>query len=508
MSLYEKKKDTKDTGFMDALRKSAEEAFAQRRAGFIETPEKTIPAKKEYSYTVTEEQAEYFREKYGEDFDDETVGRLFDELHLKGIMSDKDSRYASGKSWAYTIGLFDEYGTNIMDGANSAGLPDKYSKIITKDKYGNTVVTFPSKINYDDFQFYDDYEYKNAYKRFEYEYDKEVTTWKDYLEKRLAFVEYLRSCDRSKMSDFLDDSGNLWLTDKMLDDMEDNIRKAAEVIDQIFGRQESSPAEKVQSEDETVGENEPTYSLTEKQLYDLALKYDLDKIKPGSQREQDFLNELAEMGIISNEDASLLFFNCGFIQTDEFPFSSVVPMDEADSSIFSSCYVPPASDNIIDRLIAIIETQKNISEYYKSQGDDFASERSEDFTNSKQKLLDILQSITEKAASIKVPVYSFVYTLDENGNVIRSAEDIEAMRRYEAVREAIKNGEVIDLSEKIKQQMEEANFHQNNQPRDDLTIITKEQLKNILETNYKPEMKLDNYGAGNSILSKAWNKFK
>ena len=230
VSLYEKEKDTRNTGFMDALRKSAEEAFAQRRAGFIETPEKTTPAKKEYSYTVTEEQAEYFREKYGEDFDDETVGKLFDELYRNGILSDKDSRYSSGKSWAYSLGVFTT--------------KEEHDRMMQQckrriDEYGNIVVTLPFKINYDELQFYDDHEYKNAYNRFDYEYDKEVKTWEDYLEKRLAFVEYLRNCDRSKMSDFLDDSGNLWLTDKMLDEMEADIRKASDVIKQIFGRQNS-----------------------------------------------------------------------------------------------------------------------------------------------------------------------------------------------------------------------------------------------------------------------------
>ena len=48
------------------------------------------------SYTITDEEAEYFREKYGGEYDEEKVAELYYELVDKGIVSRNDAFRASG----------------------------------------------------------------------------------------------------------------------------------------------------------------------------------------------------------------------------------------------------------------------------------------------------------------------------------------------------------------------------------------------------------------------------
>ena len=113
--------------------------------------------------------------------------------------------------------------------------------------------------------------------------------------------------------------------------------------------------------------------------------------------ERDFLNELADMGIIPREDALPAFLNIGIIKLDDLS-AKIVPVEEAPSKVFDLCTNHPASDKMIDRLIAIIENQKNISEYYKPTGKTKASEISDRHVRSKQTVLTVMQSIKARAA--------------------------------------------------------------------------------------------------------------
>ncbi|MCH5348499.1 MAG: hypothetical protein J1E40_04185 [Oscillospiraceae bacterium] len=71
-----------------------------------------------------------------------------------------------------------------------------------------------------------------------------------------------------------------------------------------------------------------------------------------------------------------------------------------------------------------------------------------------------------------------VYNVEQNGRIngVHNKSNISASE-YGTFKEALKNAEVIDLSEKIKQQMEEAADDPKNKPRDDLVIITEEELR-------------------------------
>lgn len=110
------------------------------------------------SYTVTEEEAEYFREKYGEEYDEENPYQLFYELEEKKIISNDDAARASGFSR-----VFSAY--NCEKGG------------IWKE-------------NYSDFNCFDNY-----YDRFMNSYDKAISTWLDVSQREYDFWQYLIDLD-------------------------------------------------------------------------------------------------------------------------------------------------------------------------------------------------------------------------------------------------------------------------------------------------------------------------
>lgn len=151
----------------------------------------------------------------------------------------------------------------------------------------------------------------------------------------------------------------------------------------------------------------PTYSVTKDQVEYLSQKYDLDKIPQNSTQERDFLNDLVSMNIIGEKDAKLFNFNCGGSIESVSSYVSVIPFDENNTSAYS---IPlweehyDNSDNIIDRLMSVIDTQKNITAYYKNKCIDIDNAlkcdldgltASQEFLYVKQKLLSVLQNISE-----------------------------------------------------------------------------------------------------------------
>lgn len=110
------------------------------------------------SYTVTEEEAEYFREKYGEEYDEENPYQLFYELAEKKIISSDDAARASGVSC-----VFSSY--NCEKGG------------IWKENYSN-------------FNCFGSY-----YDRFMNSYDKAISTWLDVSQREYDFWQYMIDLD-------------------------------------------------------------------------------------------------------------------------------------------------------------------------------------------------------------------------------------------------------------------------------------------------------------------------
>jgi len=145
----------------------------------------------------------------------------------------------------------------------------------------------------------------------------------------------------------------------------------------------------------------PSYSVSSRQAEYLSGKYDVDNIPQGSAKEREFLDELVSMNIIGEKDARLFGFNCGGSVKSVSSYASAVPFDGNSSgqtiSMWEDNYT--VSDSIIDRLMSVIDTQKNISAYYKSRCVDKENAlecdlnglaASESFLDSKEKMLTVL----------------------------------------------------------------------------------------------------------------------
>lgn len=148
---------------------------------------------------------------------------------------------------------------------------------------------------------------------------------------------------------------------------------------------------------------EPTYSVSEKQAEYFREKYDLGNMPQGSEQEREFLDELASMNIISEKDAKLFNFNCGGSVESVSSYVSAVPFDENSSPLpmWEECFSD--TDDLIDRLLSVIGTQKNICAYYDSkcggenarQCDLDGASASRSFLMSKQRVLSVLQNISQ-----------------------------------------------------------------------------------------------------------------
>lgn len=149
------------------------------------------------SYTVTQEEAEYFREKYGEEYDEEKPYQLFYELVEKKIISSDDAAGASGISR-----IFSE----------------------TMRQQGTW------KESYSDYNCYGSY-----YDRFMGSYDKEINTWQDVAERQYDFWQYMINLDEKLVTP----DGTYFQSSKeqmnvRFDRQCERILKVKDVLTQIF----------------------------------------------------------------------------------------------------------------------------------------------------------------------------------------------------------------------------------------------------------------------------------
>ncbi|MCM1330328.1 MAG: hypothetical protein NC253_12920 [Ruminococcus sp.] len=199
-----KPKQTYGNRFSDALEQEQAENEITVSAAEIavnemnrERTESTEP-----TYTVTEEAAAYFREKYGEEYNEEKPCQLFYELAEKKIISTEDASNASGFSRIFSAYNWQQGGA-------------------WKESFTNHNINGG---------------FNSYYERFMNEYDKEITAWLDVAQREYDFNQYLINLDE----ELLAPDGSHYRTGKeqmnagFRKDCE-SILKVKDVLTQIFG---------------------------------------------------------------------------------------------------------------------------------------------------------------------------------------------------------------------------------------------------------------------------------
>lgn len=161
-------------------------------------------AANEPGYSVTDEEAEYFREKYGDTYNEETAYQLYYELADKGIISEND---ACGSSGVLAIRPLYDFDGILYGGVGKANLRAG-DRVFVKDVSRT-----------------DENAYKREWERFKSEYDREITTWEDAVQESIDFERYLKDNSDGR------DLASQWHFDKVAEDLE----KVKNVIFQIFG---------------------------------------------------------------------------------------------------------------------------------------------------------------------------------------------------------------------------------------------------------------------------------
>ncbi|MCH5194860.1 MAG: hypothetical protein J1F11_12935 [Oscillospiraceae bacterium] len=224
VSLYEKEKDRRDTGFLDILAQTAKEAYttqesAEQVTEYTASAEETAAVKaetrNEYNpdYTLTDEEAEYFREKYGEDYDEEKLKDFFFELAEKGVISADDAMSTTRMAYirkVETIGYVPPGAT--YEEERKLWEQGKIQYVVGK-KIWSTTRSF-----------------ERDYNIFKQSYTKDVTTWEDYMQEQLDFIQYLKDSDVIHTDDGTIPNTFDW------DVRQSRIEKTAEIIRQIFGQ--------------------------------------------------------------------------------------------------------------------------------------------------------------------------------------------------------------------------------------------------------------------------------
>lgn len=134
------------------------------------------------SYTISEDEAEYFREKYGDKYDGETAHELYYELADKGIISINDAARSSGTSVAMPLSAFNSI--TYFGGGDPYGLGKELNRDIgfVSDR---VYIKDASRTDKDS-------PYKILWDNFKKTYDREITTWKDSLQETVDFERYVK----------------------------------------------------------------------------------------------------------------------------------------------------------------------------------------------------------------------------------------------------------------------------------------------------------------------------
>lgn len=169
----------------------------------------------EPSYSVTDEEAEYFREKYGDTYNEEKARELYYELADKGIISINDAARSSGTSVAMPLSTFNSI--TYFGGGDPYGLRNNLNRDIgfVSDRVYIKDVSRTDK----------DSPYKILWDNFKKTYDREINTWEDALKENIEFERYRK--DRAEETG----ASAQWHFDKVLESLE----RTKGVIFRIFG---------------------------------------------------------------------------------------------------------------------------------------------------------------------------------------------------------------------------------------------------------------------------------
>lgn len=204
-----------ENGFQDALEKEKAESDMKESSIKIAVKKTKNIIKEEDipkpSYAVTNEESEYFRDKYGEEYNKENRFKLFDELASKNIISKDDAEIASRKN---SIGI-------IRGGPP----PEFVEKMIAKYGYcswGNAKVIWQNAVYGDS---YDKYKEQSN--------DTPINTWQDYVQDNHNYCQYIRDTDDV----LFDIHGNAFTSEyqKSFDDYCEKTLRVQDVLAQIFG---------------------------------------------------------------------------------------------------------------------------------------------------------------------------------------------------------------------------------------------------------------------------------
>lgn len=155
-------------------------------------------------YNITDEEADYFLEKYGEKYNEERAAELYYELADKGAISENDAGNASG-----TLKVRRVYGfTGITYGGVGKAHVDLSEGVIVKD------VSRTDK----------DSPYKSLWESFKKEYDRDIDTWEDALQENIDFERYLKEAR----------SGD-YLLQQHYDDVIAGLERTKDIVVRIFG---------------------------------------------------------------------------------------------------------------------------------------------------------------------------------------------------------------------------------------------------------------------------------
>ncbi|MCM1024483.1 MAG: hypothetical protein NC395_10560 [Prevotella sp.] len=155
------------------------------------------------SYAVTDEEAEYFREKYGNAYSEEKAAELFYELADKGVISENDAGSSSGM---LAIRCVEDFDGMFFGGAGKVPLRVK-ERVLVKD-----------------LSFTDENAYKKDWESFKEQRGGEILTWEDAVREKLDFLTY-------RMNNADSGSPDRWNFENMVK----NLEKTRDVIFQIFG---------------------------------------------------------------------------------------------------------------------------------------------------------------------------------------------------------------------------------------------------------------------------------
>lgn len=180
-----------------------------------EEEEKEEEENKVPCYTIKDEEAEYFLEKYGEKFNEDTVQELYYELADKGIVSRNDAGNASGvleimplsaaRSITY-MGPGPGYGLEKYLNDNRGFVSDKvYVKDVSRTDKNSP--------------------YKKLWESFRKTYDRSIDTWEDALQENIDFERYVK--ENKPDADYLFRQHS--------DSVIEGLEKTKDVITRIFG---------------------------------------------------------------------------------------------------------------------------------------------------------------------------------------------------------------------------------------------------------------------------------